>query len=253
MLGLLLPLAAAGVAPPAASADTSFTSLDALERATSQALVAAVAGGATLADVEEHDAGVMFTLVERGAARRLIVDTNGYDHFAYHVEPAELPTGPGRVDPYLARGLAAGDGGITLNDTCGTWFVDAYRRDHVATGADAVALVGDTFTHAIEMTSASIADDHAGFGLYTNGLVILEVTLDDHHRVIAAEVRRSAPGLSSETTYARMRALKRAVRHHAVAAIHDDLLELDDGRTFAIDPRGDAFVDPPREPGDCGC
>jgi hypothetical protein len=247
---MLLPLAALSVAHPV----VHYDSLDELAARLASDVRAEIADGWTLGGDNSYEPGI--TVIHCDVAHRhlVVVDDDG-EGGTYRIELEPAPSPAIDPDPRLAAMVAAPRGGLTLEPICGDWYVSPYVIEKTATGAAAGRLISKTLRRAVDLEA--VYDDAGGIVLAIDrgggDSANLIVTVGDDGAVLTAEVRRVDWYGETDTTYARRGRLDRALRGHAVTAIDGTEALVIDGKRFAIDPNGDAFVEPPHDPDDEGC
>jgi hypothetical protein len=151
---------------------------------------------------------------------------------------------------------------ILVDDGCTHWSLQPVIDVARAEGEAAATLVARTLRKADNLDSTLELEDGDLILRLQRGDDAQELVIDrgEDGVVIAAALRR-VEGDHRETTYKRMRAMRRAMRGAAVTSIVYDEDTLDTilvtrrGR-FGIDPRGNAFDEPvisDEEHGGCGC
>lgn len=256
-ISLLLPLVAVAAAQPSSAIVTTDTGE--LERVLADGLRGAVTRGFELAGVESDDDTMTFVLVRAGAAEKHVVALE-YDHGGtYRVERTAAPRSTAGHAPSELMGemLRAPAGGLHLEASCGTWYEVPYVTDAVATGDAAAKLVATTLASADDLEAVTVDGVHASFELADEGEGYrLVATLDAAGAVTAAELRRHESA-RDDGTYERRAAMRRALKRHAVTAIHDrddGIVLVTDRGEFEIDPFARAFVAHPRDEEEgCGC
>ena len=228
-----------------------------LEEAVTDGLRTALADGWTLAEVDADEDELVFTMTKAGHVERHVAHLDG-EHNAYRVDRvatgAPAPASPSWQTTNVATALAAG-GGIEIGGSCGTLDVRTYTPGPRATNPTAARrLAGALLRAADDLESADLADNRAVFNLTFDGSTAeLHVELDATHRIRRAELRHYGYNTDS-TTYAKQRALRRAVGK-SVTHIEEspDGLVLVGAKRHVIEDASFEPNDPDSDDHTCGC
>jgi hypothetical protein len=253
---LLLPVLLAGADPQIIATGDSAR----IEQALSEGVRAKVEAGWRVVDVRTLNDELVVTVGKaRGDAEtfeRHVVHFDKLDTYRVESDVA-APKDIDEPSHFFVNALAAPRGGVTLEASCGDYYLRPYLVDQHAIGEFAGDLVSRTLSTADNLARAV---DHGSFVVFVVHNKGAERELiawrDPKGKVIEAQLRRFEYGVGG-ATYTRGGELKKALARSRVTSIVEvgsSLALVTAKGRFVIDPAGEGFsYEDDGEHGGCGC